>query len=223
MKKAPSAGLVPRVKIGLVEEAANGTLFLDEIGDLSLMAQAKLLRFLEDGKFYRVGGTQEICIQTRIVSATNKNLLGMMDDNRFRKDLYFRLGVIRVRIPTLNERRDDIIPLAKRFLVEFSRKFHKNFTYISKEAENALLAHEWIGNVRELKNFIERGVLIGNGPELLIKDLGLEKQDISKDLNKDQPVISLPPLSSESINFPEIQKEFEKYYLKEALRKGSWE
>ena len=219
-EKGAFSGARSSGKKGLVEEASKGTLFLDEIGDLSLMAQAKLLRFLEEGEFYRVGGTQKICVQTRIVSATNKDLLNMIDDSRFRKDLYFRLGVIRIRIPTLNERRDDIIPLAKRFLVEFGRKFHKKFNCISKEAENALLAHEWIGNVRELKNLIERGALIGNGPELLMEDLGLEKEDIRKDLNKDQPVISFPQLSSENINFPKIQKEFEKYYLEEALRKA---
>ena len=112
----------------MIEEAENGTLFLDEVGDLSLEAQAKLLRFLEMGEFYRVGGTKKLQIQTRVVSATNKDLDNMIEKGLFRKDLYFRLGVIKVQIPSLNERPDDILPLAKHFLSEFSHKFDKSFT-----------------------------------------------------------------------------------------------
>ena len=102
-------------KKGLVE-AADGTLFLDEVGDLSLEAQAKLLRFLELGEFYPLGGSRKKKIKTRVVSATNKNLAEMMKDGQFRKDLYFRLGVIKVKVPSLNQRPDDIMPLAKHFI-----------------------------------------------------------------------------------------------------------
>jgi transcriptional regulator with PAS, ATPase and Fis domain len=158
----------------LIEEAAGGTLFLDEVGDLSLEAQAKLLRFLEQGEFYRVGGTKKHHIQTRVVSATNKNIEEMIKDNRFRSDLYFRLGVIRVEIPSLNERSEDIIPLAKHFLFEFNTKFNKNLSGLSSETEKYLLMHNWTGNVRELKNLIERGVLIGKGSELTPQDLGFD-------------------------------------------------
>ena len=219
-EKGAFSGARESGKKGLVEEAAKGTLFLDEVGDLSLDAQAKLLRFLEDGKFYRVGGTQRIQVKTRVVSATNKDLLNMIEIGQFRKDLYFRLGVIKVHIPSLNERRKDIIPLAKRFLNEFSHKFNKSFTGISHEAESALLDHTWAGNVRELKNIIEKGALIGSGPELLIEDLGLENGPTQTEHAGSSAMGSFPPLSSEGVDFPKLQKEFEAYYLEEALRKA---
>jgi len=158
-EKGAFSGAGASGKKGLIEEAANGTLFLDEVGDLSLEAQAKLLRFLEMGEFYRVGGTKKLQIETRIVSATNKDLDSMIEKGLFRKDLYFRVGVIKVQAPSLNERRGDIMPLAKHFIMEFSNKFGKAFTDISATAENALMTHNWTGHVRELKNLIEKGVL----------------------------------------------------------------
>ncbi|MCG6911355.1 MAG: sigma-54 dependent transcriptional regulator [Deltaproteobacteria bacterium] len=158
-------------KQGLVEAAANGTLFLDEVGDLSPQAQAKLLRFLESGEFYRLGGSQRMEIKTRVVSATNRDLVKMMAAGDFRKDLYFRLGVVRVKIPSLNERPDDVLPLAKHFLKEFSERFGKKFSGISTEAQQALLHYNWTGNVRELKNVMEAAVLVARGPELLRADL----------------------------------------------------
>ncbi|MCF8131018.1 MAG: sigma-54 dependent transcriptional regulator, partial [Deltaproteobacteria bacterium] len=118
-EKGAFSGASATGKKGLIEEAANGTLFLDEVGDLSLEAQAKFLRFLEEGEFYKVGGTKKRQIQTRVVSATNKDLDHMMTKDRFRKDLYFRLSVIKVQVPSLNERRDDILPIAMHFLYEF--------------------------------------------------------------------------------------------------------
>ncbi|NWG04204.1 MAG: sigma-54-dependent Fis family transcriptional regulator [Syntrophaceae bacterium] len=203
-------------KKGLIEEAAHGTLFLDEVGDLSLEAQAKLLRFLEAGEFYRVGETKKIHIQTRVISATNKNLDGLIEKGQFRKDLYFRLGVIKVQVPSLNDRRDDIIPLAKHFLMEFNKKFGKNFTAISPQAEGTLVAYKWIGNVRELKNLIERAVLTGKGPDLTVKDLGIE--DVSKNgmsISREDGFSPIPPTG---INLPSIQESLEKFYIQEALR-----
>jgi DNA-binding NtrC family response regulator len=170
-EKGAFTGASATGKKGLIEEAADGTLFLDEVGDLSLEAQAKLLRFLELGEFYRVGGSRKCQIKTRVVSATNKNLLKMIEADQFRKDLYFRLGVIKVKVPSLNERPDDILPLAKHFLKEFSDKFHKSFTRISAKVEETLLVHDWTGNVRELKNLMEAAVLVGNGPELTMDAL----------------------------------------------------
>ncbi len=163
-EKGAFSGASESGKKGLIEEAAQGTLFLDEVGDLSTAAQAKLLRFLEEGSFYRVGGTKKVTIQTRVVSATNRNLETMIEEELFRKDLYFRLGVIKVTIPSLNERVEDIIPLAKHFLYGFSKKFSKSFTGISPEAESALKEHRWVGNIRELKNIIERAVLTSTSP-----------------------------------------------------------
>jgi DNA-binding NtrC family response regulator len=133
-EKGAFSGADTSGKRGLIEEAAKGTLFLDEIGDLSPEAQAKLLRFLELGEFYRVGGTRKLHIDTRVVSATNKDIEKMILAGKFRKDLYFRLGVIKVQVPALNERPDDIVPLAKYFLKEFSDKFGRKIKGISPEA-----------------------------------------------------------------------------------------
>lgn len=217
-EKGAFSGASASGKKGLIEEAANGTLFLDEIGDLSLEAQAKLLRFLEDSKFYRIGGTKKLQIQTRVVSATNKDLDSMINKGLFRKDLYFRLGVIKVQVPSLNERRDDIIPLANHFLMKFSNKFGKTFTGISPQAVNALMAHRWVGNVRELRNFIERGVLTGKGPELTLQDIGIEGRDRDEILEQATNKPDFPPIPSMGIDLSSIQKSMEKYYIKEALK-----
>jgi len=205
-------------KKGLIEEAANGTLFLDEVGDLSLEAQAKLLRFLETGQFYRVGWTKKLQIETRIVSATNKNLDSMIENGLFRKDLYFRVGVIKVQVPSLNERRGDIMPLAKHFLMEFNNKFGKAFTNISANTENALMTHNWKGHVRELKNLIEKGVLVGKGPILEVEDLGLVKKFGSDTPKKATDDIIFPPLPAQGIDLASTQESLEKYYIGEAFR-----
>jgi DNA-binding NtrC family response regulator len=205
-------------KKGLIEESANGTLFLDEVGDLSLEAQAKLLRFLELGEFYRVGGTNKLKIQTRVISATNKDINRMIEDGQFRKDLYFRLGVIKVQVPSLNERPDDIIPLAKYFLQEFSNKFGKKFTEISAEAKNTLLAHDWTGNVRELKNLMEAAVLTGKGPELKLNELELESQIQHRQSAETQNRSGLSPLPPEGLDLSERLRSFERHYIEQAFR-----
>jgi len=203
-------------KKGLIEDSANGTLFLDEIGDLSLEAQAKLLRFLEKGEFYRVGSTAKQQVQTRVVSATNKDLDKMIEDGLFRKDLFFRIGVIRLEVPSLGERRDDIIPLAKYFLKEFSQKFDKPFTGISIQAETAFLDHEWTGNVRELKNIIERGVLVGKGSLLMLTDLGFDNVKIAPE--EDMQRLGFPSIPPEGIDLASLQRDFEAYYINQAFR-----
>jgi len=205
-------------KEGLIKEAEGGTLFLDEVGDLSLEAQAKLLRFLEEGEFYRVGGTKMLRIQTRVVSATNKDLDLMIGQGLFRKDLYFRLGVIKVQIPSLNERPEDIIPLAKHFLYEFSSKFGKAFTGITPEAQNALMSYRWTGNVRELRNLVERGVLTGQGPELKPRDLGIKEIMDGEASEQKKARMEFPPLSPAGIDISSVQQSLEKFYIKEALK-----
>jgi len=217
-EKGAFSGASPSGKKGLIEEAANGTLFLDEVGDLSLEAQAKLLRFLENGEYYRVGGIKKLQILTRVVSATNKNLESLIEKDLFRKDLYFRLGVIKVQIPSLNERREDIIPLAKHFLYEFSKKFGKKFTRISARAESVLIEYQWTGNVRELKNLIERGALTGKGPELTIHDLGIavvHKDEVPEHVKSET---GFPPIPPTGIDLYSIQESLEKHYIEEVLK-----
>lgn len=220
-EKGAFSGASSSGKKGIIEEAANGTLFLDEVGDLSLQAQAKLLRFLEDGEFYRVGSTQKHHIRTRIVSATNKDLDDMMEEGLFRADLYFRLGVVTVQVPSLNERREDIFPLANYFLGVFSDKFGKHYTGISAEAKKALQVHNWVGNVRELKNLIERGVLIGKGPELRVEDMSMNmsRRGKGKDTASKSGVSGKDPvIPPEGIDLMKEVKEFESRYIRAALK-----
>jgi DNA-binding NtrC family response regulator len=217
-EKGAFSGARASGKKGLIEEAANGTLFLDEVGDLSLEAQAKLLRFLEEGEFYRVGGTKRLQIQTRVVSATNKDLDDLMEKDSFRRDLYFRLGVVKVQVPSLNERRDDIIPIAKHYLLEFGKKFGKSFTGISPDAEDALTAYSWTGHVRELKNLIERAVLIGEGPELTTQALGIEAVNEANTRKQTKEGFAFPPLSEAGIALVAAQESLERYYIEQALK-----
>jgi DNA-binding NtrC family response regulator len=217
-EKGAFSGAGASGKKGLIEEAANGTLFLDEVGDLSLEAQAKLLRFLELGEFYRVGGTKKMHIETRLISATNKDIEKMIHAGKFRKDLYFRLGVIKVQVPALNERPDDIVPLTKYFLQEFSQKFGKKFKGISAEAETVLLSHNWTGNVRELKNLIERAALIGKGSEIMVGDLGLEPQMQQPMQNSSESESGFPMLSAGGLDLTAELQNFERHYIEEALK-----
>lgn len=151
-------------KEGLVEQARGGTLFLDEVVELPLSTQVKLLKFLEDKSFYRVGGTKKIEVQTRIIAACNSNIEEEVKEGRFRQDLYYRLNVVKIELPPLRERPDDIIPLAKYFLDLFNRKLGKRFFGISREAEMGLKQYHWPGNVRELRNIFERIALLEEGP-----------------------------------------------------------
>ena len=216
-EKGAFSGAKVSGKKGLIEEAATGTLFLDEVGDLSLEAQSKLLRFLEAGEFYRVGGTKKLYVQTRVISATNKNVDKMIKDGGFRKDLFFRLGVIKVQVPSLNERRSDILPLAKHFLSGFNQKFGKCFTGFSSDAEHAMQIHDWTGNVRELKNLVERGVLTGTEPELSPEDLALALSDHKDTQTQSGLDVEFPPIPPNGIDFTSVHEHFERYYIEKAL------
>ncbi|HKQ59462.1 MAG TPA: sigma-54 dependent transcriptional regulator [Candidatus Eisenbacteria bacterium] len=153
-------------KMGLMELANNGTLFLDEIGEMSAMLQVKLLRVLERRTFKRVGGTKDITVDLRIISATNQDLERMVREGGFREDLYYRLKVVPLWVPPLRDRKDDILPLARLFMDRFARQFKKPFKDISPAAEQLLLSYPWQGNIRELKNLFERTVLLENGEVL---------------------------------------------------------
>jgi DNA-binding NtrC family response regulator len=213
-EKGAFSGALATGKKGLVEEADNGTLFLDEVGDLSEAAQAKLLRFLQEGQYYRVGGTHPCSITTRVVSATNKNLEQMIEHGRFRQDLYYRLAVIRVDIPSLNQRRADILPIARFFLVEFSRKHGKTFSGLDPSAEAFLEQHHWKGNIRELRNLIERGVLVSDGPVITLADLGLH-ESARAPATAVAPG-ALPELPDDGIDLDRL----EEHFVREAFRRA---
>ena len=150
-------------KIGKLELAHRGTLFLDEIGELPLSMQSKLLRVLEERRFERVGGTQSIEINVRIVTATNKDVQAAVASKTFREDLYFRISAVPITIPPLRERGDDVLLLADHFLERFKREFHKSALKLTEEARTRMLTYGWPGNVRELQNAIERAAILSNG------------------------------------------------------------
>jgi DNA-binding NtrC family response regulator len=158
-------------KKGKIELAHGGTVFLDEVGDILTELQTKLLRFLQEREFERVGGTRPIRVDVRIIAATNRDLHGLVKEGRFRADLYYRLNVIPISLPPLRERREDIPDLANFFIRRFSFETKKNFNDIGQDARDKLIAYDWPGNVRELANVIERAIVLGRGPNLSVDDL----------------------------------------------------
>ena len=191
-------------KKGLFEVADGGTVFLDEIGDMEMGMQAKLLRFLEDRTFRRIGGAKVISVDVRIVSATNKDLLKAIDDKTFRNDLYYRLQVIPIFLPPLRERRDDILILAGYFIESFNKEFHKHVQGISNMAEKLLQEYHWPGNIRELKNVIERAIILGNDNTLLLEHLPLEIVAQASSSNNPMTTFKLPP---QGVDIEEVEKE----------------
>lgn len=149
-------------RIGKFEQAKGGTLFLDEIGDMSLDAQAKVLRALQESKITRVGGDKEIKVDVRVIAATNKNLMQEVEDKNFRLDLYHRLSVVLIKVPTLNERSDDIPELVEHFLQEISTEYNQPAKTIDKAALDALQKYNWTGNIRELRNVVERLIIFSD-------------------------------------------------------------
>jgi DNA-binding NtrC family response regulator len=156
---------------GRFELADKGTLFLDEIGDMSLQTQAKILRVLQEGEFERLGGAQTIRVDVRLLAATHKNLERMIEDGAFRQDLYFRLSVVPVKLPSLRERATDIPELANHFLRRFAEKNRKDIKDFHPEALNLLMQYDWPGNIRELENSVERAVILCLGEQLTPHDL----------------------------------------------------
>lgn len=157
-------------RIGKFEQAHGGTLFLDEIGDMSLSAQAKVLRALQEGKITRVGGDKEISVDVRVVAATNKDLMKEVEAKNFRLDLYHRLGVILIHVPSLNERRDDIPLLVQHFLEEIASEYGQAPKVIAAGAIDLLKKHNWTGNIRELRNVVERLIIL-SGKEIQATDV----------------------------------------------------
>jgi two-component system response regulator HydG len=162
---------------GRFELADHGTLFLDELGEMSPQVQVKLLRVLQEGEFERVGGTQTLKVDTRIVAATNKDLKAEVEAGRFREDLYYRLNVITIQLPPLRDRKDDIPLLAQHFLTLYAQKNAKKINGISRDALTAMLGWRWPGNVRELENAMERAVVLCRGDMVVVEDLPPQLKD----------------------------------------------
>uniref|UniRef100_C6DY78 Two component, sigma54 specific, transcriptional regulator, Fis family n=1 Tax=Geobacter sp. (strain M21) TaxID=443144 RepID=C6DY78_GEOSM len=202
-------------KKGLFELADGGTVFLDEIGDMEIGMQAKLLRFLEDRTFRRIGGSKMIPVDVRIVSATNKDLLKAIEDKSFRNDLYYRLQVIPIFLPSLRERKEDILVLANHFIEVFSREFGKPTKGISSMAEKLLVEYNWPGNIRELKNVIERAIILGNDENLLLENLPLEIVAKASQVTVPLTTFKLPP---EGIDIEEVEREL----IKQSLEMTDW-
>ena len=161
--------------VGKFEQADGGTLFLDEIGNIPLHLQAKLLRVIQNRSVVRVGGSQAIPVNIRLICATNMNLEQLVREGRFREDLYYRINTVHIALPALRERREDIVPLAQMFLERFAEKYHRPLAGIAPEAAAMLTEGRWSGNIRELQNCIEKAVILSDGSELTAKDIQLEQ------------------------------------------------
>ena len=159
---------------GKFEQADGGTLFLDEIGNIPLHLQAKLLRVIQNRSVVRVGGSQAIPVNIRLICATNMDLEQLVREGRFREDLYYRINTVHITLPPLRERKEDIVPLAQLFLERFARKYRRPLTGIAPDAAQALSAARWSGNIRELQNVIEKAVILSDATDLTVKDLGTD-------------------------------------------------
>ncbi|MCG3128552.1 MAG: Regulatory protein AtoC [Phycisphaerae bacterium] len=167
-------------KKGLLEVADGGTVFLDEIGDMAAGLQAKLLRFLEERRFRRVGGTRELSVDVRVIAATNREIEKAIKEGKFREDLFYRLNVVTIDLPPLRARGDDVMTLARHFVDKFAREFKKPVTGVDASAESKLMRYGWPGNVRELRNALERAVLLCKGTVLTADDLVLGRSERSE-------------------------------------------
>jgi len=200
-------------RIGRFEEASGGTLFLDEIGDTSAATQAKLLRVLQEQEFHRIGGTTILRTDARIVTATNQDLESRVADGSFREDLYFRLNVIRIHLPPLRDRPEDLVALAHEFLGRFARDSERPIRGFDEAALVRLQSHHWPGNVRELHNTIERAVLMADGPRLHAEDLSLFAVGAG-----DRSRGWCPEIPAEGVSLREVEREL----VLEALRRTGY-
>lgn len=208
-EKGSFTGASTSGKAGLFEAAQRGSIFLDEIGEMSISLQAKLLRVLQEKRFKRVGGIDDIYIDVRIIASTNRKLEEEVEKGNFRKDLYYRLKVLPIYISPLRDRKEDIIPLAKQFIHDFDNEFNKKVNNITKEVERILLNYDWPGNVRELKSIIERAVLLSNGSTLPAEHLLLNYNPSTNS-------------KSESVDGDKSIAAVEKQHIAEILRETSW-
>jgi two-component system NtrC family response regulator len=196
-------------KRGRFEIADGGTIFLDEIGDITLSTQVKLLRILQEQKFERVGGTETIEVDVRIITATNKNLEKLMEEGKFREDLYYRLNVVTIEIHSLKERKEEIIPLIEHFIKKFSSENNKKIDGVSKEALDILMKHNYPGNVRELKNIIERAIVLSSDNIITTESLPINLKTPKSELE----------IESNAKTLTEKVEKLEKKLIIEALEK----
>jgi DNA-binding NtrC family response regulator len=210
-EKGSFTGALEKGKIGKVEAAEKGTLFLDEVGELPPPAQVKVLRVLEEREYFKVGGVEKKKADVRIIAATNKDLESEVKKGSFRDDLYFRLNVVKLHIPPLRDRKEDILPFFQFFLDRFNEQFKKGFIQVSKEAEDHILTYPWPGNIRELRNAVERIVLLERGDTILGKHLSFLSE---KDAPEKERVQFKPIIPSQGIILDEVEKE----YILKALR-----
>ncbi|MBK7927056.1 MAG: sigma 54-interacting transcriptional regulator [Bryobacterales bacterium] len=208
-------------KRGILELASNGTVFLDEIGELPLALQAKLLRVLEEQKFRRLGGIKDIEVNLRVVTATNRNLREAIEQGRFRLDLFYRLNVIQLTVPSLRERPDDILPLANHFLRLYAQRFKRDIRGLTPAAESAMLQHVWPGNVRELRNTIERAVVLEESSWVQPESLGIARVQELPALAAAAPMGISTRSSSPSLEGMSLE-EAERTMLLNALEKTGW-
>jgi two-component system response regulator HydG len=202
-----------RRRVGRFEQASGGTLLLDEVGDMSPATQAKLLRVLQDQEFHRLGGTEVLRTDARIVSATNRDLEELIREGAFREDLFFRLNVIRIHLPPLRERPEDLVALAHHFLGHFSEALERPLRGFTESALDRIRAHRWPGNARELHNAIERAVLMADGPRVRAEDLTLFGEG-----SRGNPEAWRPELPPEGVSL----RELERALVLEALRRTDY-
>lgn len=193
-----------RTKKGRFELAHGGTLFLDEIGDISMKTQIKLLRVLQEKSFSRLGGTDLIEVDARLITATNRDLVAAIDEGSFRSDLYYRLNVVSVQLPPLRERKDDVPLLAAHFMNKYNVEFNKKFDRVDRKAMDFMMDYHWPGNVRELENVIERALVIAQGPEVSVKHL---------------PFCNVEFPTTEE---PQTLQEMERVHIEKMLARNDW-
>jgi DNA-binding NtrC family response regulator len=202
-------------RIGRFEQADGGTLFLDEIGDMSQSTQAKILRVLQEHEFERLGGTHTLRTDVRLIAATNRDLAVMVQNGRFREDLYYRLNVVSIEVPPLRDRKDDIVPLARFFIRRFAAELKKKMDGIEPDAQKLLMRYNWPGNIRELENAIERAMLMAEGHEIASADLRLGETPSGGGLRDQTSVVKIPPTG---IPLDDIERSA----IVEALRMSNW-
>ena len=205
-----------------MEAADHGTLFLDEIGDLGIGLQPKLLRVLQERRFERLGGNKTINVDLRLVCATNRNLGEMVQQGKFREDLYYRLNVVQMHLPPLRERRDDISLLAQQFLLKAAQQFQKPASHFSQAALQTLEEYNWPGNVRELENVVQRGVALSDGTTVELSNLPPSMRTIREDVPEVISVGAAAESTAASQSYEDEVRRFKRALILKTLRQCDW-